>query len=136
MADLTITPANVLAGTGSTQETGTAGEAITQGKVVYKQASTGKYFLADNNAVTAEVRQPRGIALNSALANQPLTILKSGDITIGATMVAGVAYYLSDTPGGISPVADLLAGEFVALIGLSKSTTVLGVRIQYSGVSL
>lgn len=136
MVDLTITAANVVISSNATRENGTAGEAITAGQVVYKAAATGKYMLADNNSATAEVRQPVGIALNGAAADQPLTIQKSGDITIGATLVAGTDYYLSDTPGGICPRADLGSGEYVCLLGLAKSTTVLAIDIQYPDVSL
>jgi hypothetical protein len=136
MVDLTITPASVLRGSNARTEVGTAGATITAGQAVYKADATGLYQLADSNSATAEVRQPTGIALHSAAVNQPLMIAKSGDVTIGATMTAGVAYYLSDTPGGICPVADIGAGEYVCLMGIAKSTTVLTVGIQYPGVSL
>lgn len=136
MTDLVVTAANVIAGANALVERGLAGATITAGQVVYKEASTGKFKLADSNSVTAEVRQAYGIALNGASDGQPLAVQKSGDITIGATMTAGVAYYLSDTPGGICPVADVGAGEYVGLIGLAKSTTVMAMQLNYSGVAL
>ena len=136
MVDLAITAASVLAGPGAKRETGTAGETITAGQPVYLDTSTNRYRLADSNAATEAARIPRGIALNGAATDQPLTIQTTGDIAIGATLVEGTAYYLSDTPGGIAPRADIGAGEYVCLIGLAKSTSVLGVNIQYSGVSL
>ena len=135
MADLTITAASVAAGSASTTEHGTAGASITAGQVVYKDATTKRYGLADNNGATA-TKAPVGIALNGAATGQPLAIIKSGDITIGATMTAGVAYYLSDTPGGICPVADLASGETAILLGMATSTTVLHLDIQNSGVAL
>lgn len=136
MVDLTVTPASVVRGTSARTETGTAGETITAGKAVYKSSTTGLYMLADSNSATVEARQATGIALNGASLNQPLMIAKGGDVTIGATMTPGVAYYLSDTPGGICPVADIGAGEYVCLLGVAKSTTVLSVGIQFPGVSL
>lgn len=136
MANLVITAANVLAGTGAVRESGTAGEAITAGQVVYRASATQKYMLADANAATAEARTARGIALSGAALNQPLSIVKSGDVTIGATLVAGTDYYLSDTPGAIAPRADIGAGEFVCFLGIAKSTTLLGLNIQYPNVSL
>jgi hypothetical protein len=51
-------------------------------------------------------------------------------------MTAGVAYYLSDTPGGICPVADLGTGEYPSIVGIATSTTVLNVNFQSSGVVL
>lgn len=136
MADLTITAANVVPGTNSTQVNGIAGETITAGKAVYKAAATGKYMLADNNSGVAEAKIATGIALNGASLNQPVTVHTKGDVTIGATIVAGTSYYLSDTPGGIGPFADLAAGESVCLLGIGKSTTVLSVAIQAPGVTL
>src|SRR5690606_4335531 len=130
------TPANVVAGSNATRESGTAGETITAGQAVYKSSTTGKYMLADNNSATVEARTPRGIALNGAALNQPLQILRAGEITIGATLdPEAPAYYLSDTPGGICPVADVGNGEYFCLIGLAKSATVLAVGIQASGVA-
>lgn len=134
MTDLTITAANVVGGS-SAREYGTAGEAIAAGQAVYLSAATNKWMLADNNGATAAARKAGGIALNGAALNQPLAIHKSGDITIGATLTPGAAYYLSDTPGGICPVTDVGAGEYYCLIGLAKSATVLDVNIQFPGVA-
>lgn len=136
MADISITAANVIAGSNATVEHGTAGATITAGQVVYKAASDKKWKLADNNSATSEVRIATGVALNGASNGQPISVQKAGDITIGGTMTAGVAYYLSDTPGGICPVADLASGEYSCLLGMSKSTTVLALDISYSGVAL
>lgn len=137
MVDIVITAANVVAGSGATKTSGTAGATITAGQVVYlDSATTGKWQLADNNSATAAVRQPQGIALNGASLNQPIAVQTEGPITIGGTLVAGVAYYLSDTPGGICPVADLLTGEYPTVLGMATSTTVLDIDIQYSGVAL
>ena len=136
MADITITAANVVPVAGAQLVSGYALATITAGQVVYRDATTQQFGLADNNGAAAGSRVPVGIALNGAAANQPLTILTFGSITIGATMTAGVALYLSDTPGGICPVADLAAGETATLIGISTSTTVLKVDINPSGVTL
>lgn len=136
MADISITAANVAAGSGSSVDHGTAGATITAGQVVYKDDATGKYLLADSNSATAEARDPDGFALNSASTNQPLAVLKGGPLTIGGTLTAGVAYYLSDTPGGVCPVADVGSGEYSVLLGMATSTSVLDVDIQPSGVAL
>lgn len=136
MADISITAANVVAVAGAARADGTAGETIAAGKAIYLASATKKWMLADSNSATAEVRKATGIALNGASANQPIAVHKSGDITIGATLTAGTAYYLSDTPGGICPLADVGSGEYVCLLGLAKSTSVLAVDIQYPGVAL
>lgn len=136
MADLSITAASVLAGTGADVESGRAGAAITAGQIVYRDSATGNYLLADSNSATAAARRPRGIALHAAASGQPLAVHKEGPITIGATMIAGVAYYLSDTPGGLAPVADVGSGEYSSIIGIATSTTVLDVKIHSSGAAL
>jgi hypothetical protein len=138
MVDLVITPANVKYGADSSIERdGLAGATILAGQVVYLNQTTGRLGLADNNAPSPpEIKLPRGIALHGASLDQPLAILRAGDITIGATLVAGTDYYLGDTPGGICPRADVIASESVTLIGLATSTTVLRVNIQASGVTL
>lgn len=137
MADISITAANVVKGSNAVVEAGTAGATITAGQVVYKDAADGKYKLADADSATAAAKAPRGIALNGASNNQPLSILRSGDITIGATLTAGTAYYLSPTTaGGICPLADVASGDDVVLLGLAESTSVLAVDIQISGVTL
>lgn len=136
MADISITAANVAAGSGARTAVGTASETITAGQVVYQDSSTKEYGLADNNSATAGVRSPIGIALNGASDGQPVSVLLSGPCTIGGTLTAGVAYYLSDTEGGICPVADVGSGEYAVLLGIATSTTVLNVNIQVSGVEL
>lgn len=136
MADLVITAADVVAGAGASIEFGTAGATVTAGQIVYRDPDDLKYKLADNNSATAAARSPRGIALNGASDGQPLAVLRGGEVTIGAAVAPGVAYYLSDTPGGICPVADLLAGEYPAIVGIAESATVLRVKIQEAGVAL
>lgn len=136
MADLTITAANVSPGTNATKETANALAAITAGKVVYKDATTGKFGLADSNSATAGVRTPYGIALNDAAINQPLTVVTSGRVNIGAVVVIGESYYLSDTPGGICPEADLASGEYPSFIGFGTATTTIDVNIKASGVAV
>ena len=136
MSDLTITAANVVAGSNAVVDRGhAAGETITAGQAVYL-GSGGKWMLADSNSATAAAKTAGGIALNGASLNQPLAVLKSGDITIGASLTAGARYYLSETAGGIQPEADLGSGENVCLLGLAKSTSVLAVNIQTPGVTL
>ena len=136
MADLTITATNVVAPAGNNSEVRTALETIAAGEVVYLNPTTRQVGLADSNSATAHIRKVYGIALNGGALNQPISVLRSGPVTIGATMTAGVAYYLSDTPGGICPVADLGAGEYPVFLGFATSTTVLTLDVQTAGVAL
>lgn len=137
MADLSITAANVLSATSGVRRSNrTAGATVSAGKVVYLDATDNKCKLADCDSATAAVRSPLGIALNGASDGQPLTVHEQGPLTIGATMTAGVSYYLSPNPGGIAPIADILTGDNTIFLGIATSTTVLDVNIHESGVTL
>lgn len=134
MADLTITATSVLPGTNATKDSGIAGEAIVAGKAIYLDATTNHWFLSDNNATGKRV--VNGIALNGASAGQPIDYQKGGDITIGATLVAGQDYWLSGTPGGICPRADIVTGMDPILIGIAKTTAVLTLSVVDVGVTI
>lgn len=134
MADLTINAANVVKGAGSKAITGIAGASVTAGQVVYKDAATGKYLLADCDSATPAARSPAGIALHAAGDGQPLTVLTEGHITIGSTVAASVPYFLSPNAGGICPLADVASGDFAIFLGFGISTSVIDVNIVEAGV--
>jgi len=137
MVDIVVTPASVIATGNVSREDGQAGETIPQGKAVYFDTTLGKWKLADNDSVTVEARQAVGISLNSASLDQPIAVANAGDIALGgAVLVAGSPYYVSATPGGIAPQADIVAGKTVCLLGIARSTTVLALDIQFPGVTL
>lgn len=136
MADIVITATSVVAGSDAVTSVGIAGEAITAGQALYVSSTTGKLMKADSNSATVEARQATSISLNGAALNQPVVIQTSGDLTIGGTLVPGSAYYLSDTPGGICPVADVGTGEAVCLLGLAKSASVLALGFRFPNVVL
>lgn len=136
MADLSVTAASVVSGSNAVKAQGIAGETIAAGKAIYLASSTKKWMLADSNSATAEARKATAIALNGASANQPLVAQTGGDITIGSTVTAGTSYFLSDTPGGICPLADVGSGEYLEIIGVAKSTTVLMLIFAFPNVSL
>jgi hypothetical protein len=136
MADLSITAANVVAAAGSKRATGTAGAAITAGQIVYLDATDSKYKLFDADMAGVGNIRKVFMALNGAANNQPLTVLASGEVTINAVMTAGTTYYGSPNAGGVAPVADLLAGDNVIVLGVAKTTTVLTFDPIIAGVTL
>jgi len=135
MVDLAITAANVVSGSGAVRASGFAGETIAAGKQVYLSSTTKKWMLADSNAASAEARAATATALNGASLNQPIDVQKDGEITIGATLTPGAEYYLSDTPGGICPLADVGAGEYICRVGIALSAATLDLDYKYTGVS-
>lgn len=136
MADLTITAASVLQGSGAKVVEGTAGAALTAGQALYLDSAANTWKLADTDSATAAARSCTGIALHAAGSGQPIAVQTAGSITIGATLAAGVAYYLSGTAGGICPIADVAAGDYPEVIGIATSTTVLKLAFLESGAVL
>ena len=136
MADLSITASAVLPGANAALAAGTAGASIAAGDVVYLASATKKWMLADADGVTAEARKAVGIALNSAALNQPIDIVTGGDVTLGSVLTAGQGIYLSDEPGKMCPLADLTTGDYVCLLGLAKSATVLTLDVQFPNTAL
>lgn len=135
MADVAITAANVKADDHAVRQQGIAGEAVTAGKVGYLDPATKKMRLADSNAVAVVARKGLGIFLNNAAADQPVTLQTGGKIDLGGGLTAGATYFLSDTPGGLCPDADVGAGENVCMMGLAESATVLDLTIRAPGVT-
>lgn len=136
MADLTITAANVIAASGARTIAGTAGATITAGQVVHISPANRRFVLADADAAGVGSITAFYIALNGASNGQPMVTLRLGDVTIGATMVAGTEYYVSPNAGGICPRADLSGGDNLILLGIASSTTVLKFDPIIPGVTL
>lgn len=135
MTDLVITATAVVPGSNAVTRRGSAGETIAAGKAVYKSSTTNLVMLADSNSATAEARTADGIALNGGATGQPIEYQTSGDMTMNAVLTANTAYFMSDTPGGICPIADVGSGEYLQLLGIAKSTTVLMVLLATTGVA-
>lgn len=125
MADISLTPANILYVSGDTG-TGIAGEAIVAGKSLYLDASTPPLLkLAKSDGLTP-INNFLGIALNNAAIGQPVKYQITGVITLGtaALTVATGAVYLSDTAGGLTQtIGDLETGDTLIFIGIPLSTT-------------
>lgn len=136
MTDLSITAANVKPRTNTVIKHGTAGATITAGQVLYREESSRKMKLADNDSATAEVRSAHGVALHGASDGQPIAYATGGDIDAGATLTAGTDYYLSGTPGGICPRADVTTGDDPIRIGIAASTSVLTLDFADPNVTL
>jgi hypothetical protein len=134
MADLSITAASVLAGSGATTARGTAGATITAGQLLYLDSSDNELKLADSNDTAAKATVV-GVALHASLDGQPLAYLTSGNITIGATVSLGKVYVLSTTAGGIAPIDDIASTEYISVLGVATTTAIITVNIQNSGVA-
>lgn len=136
VSDLSVTAANVKLISGPTADL-LAGVALTAGQVLYKEASSSKAKLSDNDAATAEVRAIEGIALHGAAADQPIKYAKNGAVVdFGAIFTAGVDYYVSGTPGAICPRADVTTTDDPIRVGMALTTSRLQLDFNDPNVTL
>lgn len=138
MADVTITPANVvpspLATTTHLQPANTiAGEAINAGETVCLLAADGKYYKADANDTAKQ--DIKGFAGNSAVAaGQRVDIITASPaLTVGTHGVTvGTALFQSNTAGKICPSADLGTGALAVLMAYAVTNTALQISLSAS----
>lgn len=137
MSDISVTATSVVAAASALVEHGLkAGTTLTAGQVVYKDPADGLLKLSDNDNASATIRSVYGITLNGGAANQPISVIKRGQLTLNAALTKGVVYALSGTAGGIAPLADVTTGDDLILLGVALSTTVLDVQINDTGQTL
>ncbi len=133
MADITITPANVLKGASAGYEVGIAGETILAGQVLYLKTADSRLWKAQCDT-TDEEAAAIGVALHGATAGQPVSYQTNGAMNIGATTVKTTHYVLSATAGGIAPQADLVGTNRIVFVGYATDTAgAFFVRISRTG---
>ncbi len=139
MADLIPLDSAVMAGAGATSFDAISGEALTAGQSVYLDGSDqdengqgkAKGALAAGSLEQATVR---GILLNNAAGpNQPVRILRQGQIQFGVAVAQGEIYVVSVNAGGIAPAGDLVATNRVAILGIAIDATFLDVQLNAPG---
>lgn len=135
MSAISQTAASVIPGSDAVRLTVTSGGTITAGMPVYKDASdSNKYKAARANALGTSV--VAGIALNGASNGQPMTIQNSGDINLGATLIVGETYCLSDAVAGqIVPIGDLGSADYPVILGQAETASNLILDIQSAYVA-
>lgn len=134
MADISVTAASVVPGSGAATATGTAGATITAGQALYiDTADSNKLKLCDVDA-SELAATCCGIALHGATAGQPITYQTAGALTFNAVLVAGKVYVATVTAGGIALVADLATNWRTTILGYATSTTSMTLAIKNTGV--
>jgi hypothetical protein len=128
VADLSITAANVIPQSNANIIPGTAGATITAGNTVYYDSGSGTYKLALCSAVAASATLI-GIAMNGASSGQPVDVMISGDVAIGATVIEGTGYYLSGNAGMISTTAITTSTFYPSFVGMAINTTTIRLAI-------
>ena len=133
MADLTVVAANVKPAASTVTKKGIAGEAISAGESVFK-AADGGIELCENDQAALDAACI-GVALNDAAVDQPIEYAITGDVNMGAIMTIGQTYVVGAAPGGIAPEVDVIATEFLTVIGVATTTSNLKLGILQSGVA-
>ncbi|MEM6280579.1 MAG: hypothetical protein AAF787_00180 [Chloroflexota bacterium] len=130
MAALSITAANVLPGTGAINVQRTGGTTLTAGVPAYAD-STDSFELKPAANTSATLAAVVGIILQGVGDGQPVLVQIDGTIDgVGAT--EGVVYVLG-AAGEIVPVADLVATNFVTLIGVGNADGGIDLSIKATG---
>jgi hypothetical protein len=134
MANLTIVAAEVSPIRVFEQMTGPAAEAIDAGEVVRLDTTSGKFTLA--NASTAAEGRAIGVAVNSGIAQQAITVVKRGYVDMGDALTAedyDESLELSDTDGKIDDsgggTVTVAIGRVVPAWGATTADKVLFVDI-------
>jgi hypothetical protein len=134
MADLSLTAANIVPSVNATKASGTAGEALAAGDLIYKKASDGFYYKADANDST---KVPVvGMAACSAATAQPFFFYTADSALEVGSHSAGIGtpLFSSATAGKICPAADLSTSMRTQLIGITTTATKINFAIVDGGV--
>lgn len=120
MANLSVSSDNVVASSSAWQVIGVAGVTITAGQLLYLDID-GTYKLAI--ATTLAEADFKGVALCNSSPGQPVVLARyDSDLDIGnASLDKGEIYCVSATvAGAVAPVSDLIAGDYVTIVGIAN----------------
>ena len=133
MADITQTPANVAAATGSPTKDGIAGVTIVAGDVLYKDSTDNGDLkkAVDSAEASAEAV---GVALNGGADKQPIRYQTGGNINPGGTVVVGEIYNVSSNAGKFAPDADVAQSKYRTILGVGVTSSLIKLQISISGI--
>ena len=134
MAALSQTAANVGAGSVTAPVRSVqVGEAVTQGKPGYRDESDGKYYIAD--ADDADKDNVAVIFLTPASTDgYAVAAFPDAKVNLGAMLVVGASYYLLAS-GSIGLHSDISSGDYVTLLGIAETASLLLFNPQVSSVA-
>jgi hypothetical protein len=74
--------------------------------------------------------------MSPAATNGYFSVSKSNgqDVNLGATLAVGQIYVVSATKGAIAPYADLVTNDYVIILGVATTTSLLRQLFSPTGV--
>ena len=136
MADLTITAANVKAGSNSKIQKFQSGATITRGEQFYLDSTdSNKAKLAVTSSEAAA--ETRGVCLQDAVADDYFVGVVLGKYDAGATTVVGRLYVVSDTAGAIAEYNSTHpgTGDYVSILGRGAAGNQIDISPIHYGVA-
>lgn len=123
MANLTITTASVELSDDSVPQFGVAGEPLSAGQTVRLNSADRRWYKAISSSVVGSSESTAIVILGAATGGQ-IGLCLGGSYVVGATLALNTLYVVSATVGLICPIVDLVTGNWVSPLFVSKSTTV------------
>ena len=133
MADVTL-PVTVTAGVNAKTRQVALGSTVVAGRCLHLAADNLHDYAEANSSLL--ISTVVGISIGGGDVGQHCLIIEEGLLNNCSGLTRGVTYMLADTiaTGVLMPVADQAASDWVTLIGVAISATVLEVGIINSGI--
>lgn len=114
-------PTTTKGSVGVSRESGISAVDLAQGQIVYQNTSRRLDLARANASSTINVA---GVVEQSVTAGTPCTVVRNGLLTGLTDIVVGEVYCLAPgTAGAIIPHSELVAGDYVVVIGVGVSPT-------------
>jgi hypothetical protein len=126
MANVSVVAASVKVVTDIQPQWAGAGEALTQGQLVYQSATDGLWYKADSIGTNTRFSVAR-LVLSPASANGRVSLAVPGsEIDLGVTLTVGEPLFLSATSAGgnLCPIGDLVSTNYVIFCGIARTAAI------------
>jgi len=110
------------------------GEAVPIGQVIYYDRAAQAHRLA--SSTTEQQARVRGMSVTNAEATGDSVVSVLSGSVIMSGLIEGTEYYVGRTAGQIIAETALASGDYVTRVGIAKSSNVLHVDIEQTGVTL
>jgi hypothetical protein len=136
MAVVSITAANLRAGESTAPGSGEAGEALAIGDLLYRSDSDGLYYKAINSSEPSAKVVGMCCLTVDGIGDKVIFMVPGGKIEHSSGIwTKGQTYVVGDTGGTMMDAADIASEDYVTIVGVAESTTVLKFMATATGIS-